>query len=191
MIREINPLTFRGRQLAATAYNATLGLLVGVTLTPMLFGLLGFLLISLLARGDICASTLVLCLLSALGWFFSWRSVRLAAMDAAKRYPISLHAVPIGMLAGALIAASVMYSQSGPSSVVVVFMMIAAGLMQARAAHLGSRQGVLDRHGVPVAGVGEMCAQCMYDLRATEEGKPCPECGGVMRYAMYHELGQK
>ncbi len=185
MIREISPLTFRGRQLAATVYNATLGFLVGVTLTPMLYGFLGFLLVNIIVDRNVVASMLVLGLLSALGWFFSWRSVRLAAMDAAKRYPISLHAVPIGMLAGALIAAGVMYSQSGPSSAIVVFMMIAAGLMQARAAQLGSRQGVLDRHGVPVAGVGEMCAQCMYDLRATEEGKPCPECGGVMRYAVF------
>jgi hypothetical protein len=31
-------------------------------------------------------------------------------------------------------------------------------------------------------GVGDTCAACSYDLTATADGNPCPECGGMMRY---------
>jgi hypothetical protein len=30
-------------------------------------------------------------------------------------------------------------------------------------------------------GIGTTCADCTYDLTATAQGKPCPECGGMMR----------
>jgi hypothetical protein len=46
----------------------------------------------------------------------------------------------------------------------------------------GGKRGLLRNLGALRQGIGVLCAKCGYDLEATREHWPCPECGGKMRY---------
>ncbi len=182
-------LVFHGRQLAATIANGGLGFLVGLTLTPLIFGIIGGLCLQLW-RHAMSAGAAAACLLFGLmAWFLSWRGVQSAARDAARRFPISLRAVPIGILIGAGIVGASMFASGlgsrNASLVITACSVLLGGGIEVLAAMKGSRLGVLERHGSPQPGVGEMCATCMYDMRGSPPGNACSECGGMMRYAVY------
>ncbi len=185
-------IRFHGKQLAATVYNGALGLFVGMSVSPLIFGVIGTVALYIVRKDQPVASACVLLVFALMVWFLLWRGVQSDACDAAKRYPIALMAVPISILAGALlVGASVTYNayqkRSGTMTMVGISM-LAGGAVKVIAATRGSRRGVLERHGAPQPGVGEMCAGCMYDLRATETGKPCSECGHLMRFGKYVQL---
>lgn len=185
-------IRFHGKQLAATAYNGGLGLFVGMSVSPLIFGIIGTIAIYIVRKDQPVASACVLLVFALMVWFLLWRGVQSAACDAAKRYPIALMAVPISILIGVLlVGVSVTFSayQSRSSTMFGAgICMLLGGAVKVFAAMRGSRRGVLERHGAPQPGVGEMCAKCMYDLRATETGKPCPECGHLMRFVKYVQL---
>lgn len=180
---------FHGRQLAATLANGGLGFLVGLTLTPLVFGVMGGLCLQLLGRVPTTAVFMAIVVFALMAWFLCWRGVHSAARDAARRYPISLRAVPIGLTIGAgIVGASMFASGLGSrdiSLVMVACSVLVGGGIEMLAAMRGSRLGVLERHGSPQPGVGEMCASCMYDMRGSPPGNACSECGGMMRYAVY------
>jgi hypothetical protein len=47
--------------------------------------------------------------------------------------------------------------------------------------YLGARRGLAKRPKDILVGRGHTCADCTYDLTATAEGHPCPECGSSRR----------
>lgn len=182
---------FHGRQLAATIANGGLGFLVGLTLTPLVFGVMGGLCFQLAGRVPTAGVVMTLVVFALMAWFLSWRGVQSAARDAARRFPISLQAVPIGLTIGAaLVGVSMLASGFGSRDAPLVLAacsVLVGGALEVIAAMVGSKQGVLERHGMPQPGVGEMCATCMYDLRGSPPGSACSECGSMMRYAVYVE----
>jgi uncharacterized membrane protein (Fun14 family) len=184
-------LGFRGKQLAATVANSVLGLLVGVSLSPLVFGAMVGLTFEIARKHDTNAALLCAGVTTLLVWLLAWNGVMSAARDAAKRFPIALRAVPIAIMVGAGIACVTWLAMAlrwrDSMGLALAASVLAGSALQAIAAMRGSRAGVRERHGGPQRGVGDMCAECMYDLRGIDAGKACPECGGEMRFAQYVE----
>jgi hypothetical protein len=54
------------------------------------------------------------------------------------------------------------------------------GVVQTWGSHIGCRQQPIPQ---PQRGIGHTCANCNYNLTATPDHQPCPECGHMLRHA--------
>jgi hypothetical protein len=62
----------------------------------------------------------------------------------------------------------------------IICSLMGLGVVQTWGSHIGCRQQPIPQ---PQLGIGHTCANCNYDLTATADHKPCPECGHMFRLA--------
>ncbi len=165
-------------RLAAIAYG--LGLSVILTPVAAFVGLIAASGMSLSPGGVILISILTTVAVSTLGA----AGVATALGSFGVRDP---HGLAVGVaappLCGALIATIGFWiGQFSSDATIVAIALITLAVLQALAAFAGCESNRRDWPKVQ-RGIGHTCAACNYDLTATADHKPCPECGHTYRLA--------
>jgi hypothetical protein len=123
---------------------------------------------------------------AALFLVFTTLAAFIGAASFARRSSESVRSLPlafaIGIGVAPLCVSPILLSTTTPIPVHFIFPpLFAVGLVLAIGGYYGCTRSQ-DPETEAQYGVGDTCAACSYDLSATAEGNPCPECGGMMRY---------
>lgn len=154
-----------------TGVYALIGALIGLIMA----GLVTYLLIRVYSVPDsnIVLEVIILIPLQLLG-------VYRASYGTCAISPVAPRGVAIGLGAGSLLAVLALAGSLSPLLIPPVAGAVAFSF--GYAGFRGGTKGVLHRFGLPVVGVGNLCAHCAYDLSGTPEHAVCSECGGLYRY---------
>jgi hypothetical protein len=167
------------RRAFSSAWYGLLGLFVGLGLTPTCWA--AAIAAADAARRDPWQKALVLLFVAVLLLILvSWRGVRSASRHTSSNHPVAPGAVAVGVGVGAALVAAIAFVVARSPG--ACLLMLAIGGLHARAAWVGGVEGLAQRFGGRIRGVGTVCADCGYDLSATPMHWPCSECGSEWRY---------
>jgi len=157
------------RRVSISIGYAIIGFLIGVFMTPVM---------SAVAFAPIDSRLLAIATVP-LSCLAGGLIVAASARGTCRKSPAAPVAIAIGLFAGSLMLIPLI--ASGRLAWVAA-LAPAFGLAQAAGGYFGALSGIRTWLGKPTLGVGVVCAHCAYDLDATPENWPCPECGGEWRY---------
>lgn len=92
-------------------------------------------------------------------------------------------AIALGLGGSPLLASlPFLFLELGGQSLFIAAVIFALGLVQAPGGYIGCTRSQPPKPQ-PQLGIGHSCAACQYDLTATPDHHPCPECGTMFRLA--------
>jgi hypothetical protein len=161
-------------RIVATAIHSVVGFFVGVGFTPTVL-VLSLAFYRILGEPVYLAGALIGSLVVAEG-----------SRNSCKQHPTAPLGIAVGVAIGGLMPLiTLMIDPAGirPGRLLITsaFLLVTG---QAAGAYYGGMAALKKKLGQLQHGVGRTCAACGYDLSATPENWPCPECGGEMRYAL-------
>lgn len=163
------------RRVGQTALHSIVGFLIGLVGAPI-FG--GFFLAVTLERGSGFGAIAMLA-----GLVLTFLMVARSMRGSCERHPLAPQGIALGIGVGGAIATVGMSSVIGdPYTGAIAVYLSLVTITASLAAYIAGRRAVVLRLGEIRKGVGLTCAKCVYDLSATPEGWPCPECGSELRY---------
>jgi hypothetical protein len=158
------------RRVRATALHTAVGLLIGLGLTPMTIGF----------GAAIMRPFGPMAMLGILA--FATFVVAHSTRGTCTRHPAAPQGIAAGLGIGAAASLALVLAFFGRVPLTAQLSGLVLLITFPAAAYYAGKRTLASYLGEIRRGVGLTCAACGYDLSATPENWPCPECGGEMRY---------
>jgi hypothetical protein len=157
----------------------TIGFSVSIIATPLFFGvgfLLGYLFLIVGFEENVLASVVFTCITGFVGCAGAGRWLGASSFMNPLPFAIGIGIVPILAFLGFFI---VLEDSQPDSALIPLLLFLAVAAAQALGGYIGCSSSRPKPHRQ--LGIGHTCANCNYNLSATPDHQPCPECGRMYR----------